>query len=106
MFNINNALKLVIQRSARIQKGYIALNICMATKAVHLELVCDQTTKAFLATFHRFTARRGLPTEMYRDNVTNFDGADNELRRFYHKRNEEVSKFIVNQNVDWHFNRL
>ncbi|XP_071036455.1 uncharacterized protein [Parasteatoda tepidariorum] len=44
-------------------------------KAVHLELVSDLSTEAFLASFRRFTARRWLPSDVYSDNATNFKGA-------------------------------
>lgn len=91
-------------RSAKIQKGYVALFICMGTKAVHLEMVSDQTTKAFVAAFERFTARRGLPNEMYSDNGSNFEGADNQLQRlFFLEQNKEIAKVIVNNEVKWNF---
>lgn len=68
----------------------------MGTKAVHLELVSDQTTEAFLASFNRFTARRGLPTEMYSDNGSNFEGADNQLQRQYIlQQNQEIARVVI-----------
>ena len=36
------------------KKGYIAAFVCLATKAVHLELLSDLTIKAFIATHWRF----------------------------------------------------
>ncbi|XP_037931307.1 uncharacterized protein LOC119666104 [Teleopsis dalmanni] len=42
-------------------KCYVCLFICFATKAVHLELVKDLTTSAFLAALQRFISTRGKP---------------------------------------------
>ena len=60
-------------------KCYVALFICLSTKAVHLELVRDLTTQAFIAALRRFTARRGKCANIYSDNATNFVGTKNEL---------------------------
>lgn len=46
-------------RGDKLIKAYIALFICMSTKALHLELVTELTTQGFIATFKRFVARRG-----------------------------------------------
>lgn len=59
-------------RGIKSYKGYIAVFICMTVKAVHVECVDGLTTDAFLAAFRRFIARRGLPSDMYSDNGTNF----------------------------------
>ncbi|XP_055633840.1 uncharacterized protein LOC129774169 [Toxorhynchites rutilus septentrionalis] len=53
------------------------------TKAVHLELVGDLSTVAFLAALRRFVSRRGLPAEIHSDNGLNFQGASNHLRELY-----------------------
>lgn len=55
--------------------------VCFSTKAVHLELVSDITSAAFIAAFRRFTSRRGLCAHVYCDNGTNFVGADREMRK-------------------------
>ncbi|XP_043496457.1 uncharacterized protein LOC122520461 [Polistes fuscatus] len=60
-------------------KIYVAVFVCFSTKAVHLELVNDLTTEAFLAALRRFMARRGKCSDIYSDNATNFVGAANEL---------------------------
>ena len=60
-------------------KGYIAIFVCMATRAVHIEVVEDYTSEAFIAAFHRFTVRRGFCKELYSDQGTNFVGADAQL---------------------------
>ena len=64
-------------------KAYLAVFVCLSSKAVHLEAVEDLSTPSFLATLKRFIARRGLPQHIYSDNGTNFLGAKNDLRELY-----------------------
>lgn len=90
-----------------IHKSYLALFICLSTKAVHLELVSDLTTPGFLAAFDRFVARRGLPSEVWSDNGTNYVGANNELISIYNflqKEKNEISKAMADKSIKWHFN--
>lgn len=60
-------------------KSYIALFICLATKAIHLEVVSDLTSQGFLAAFRRFVNRRGYCQNLYSDNGTNMVGAKRKL---------------------------
>ncbi|XP_046145327.1 uncharacterized protein LOC123988627 [Osmia bicornis bicornis] len=92
-------------RGQRAQKVYIALFVCLATRAIHLELVRDYSTSAFLAAFERFTSRRGLATNLYSDNGTNFQGANKELMNAFkqvttdtHLRSRLAADYIT-----WHF---
>lgn len=64
-------------------KCYVALFICLVTKAVHVELVSDLSTSSFIATLKRFVARRGKPTKIECDNAKNFRGAANALKELY-----------------------
>lgn len=68
-------------RGHQAHKAWIAVFVCFCTKAVHLELVSDVTAASFIAAYKRFTARRGLASDIYCDNGTNFVGADREMRR-------------------------
>ncbi|XP_063899082.1 uncharacterized protein LOC135119161 [Helicoverpa armigera] len=95
-------------RGVKTTKGYIAVFVCLATKAVHLELVSDLSTPAFLAAFRRMAARRGTPRHVYSDNGTNFVGADKTLRQEYKAILDTIdTSFIKSINelgVTWHFN--
>lgn len=55
-------------RGITARKAYIALFICLSTRAIHLELVGNYSTPAFLDAFTRFCSRRRLPEFMYSDN--------------------------------------
>jgi hypothetical protein len=52
-------------------KVYVAIFICLATRAVHIELVSDLTTEAFIAALQRFISRRGHCATILSDNGTN-----------------------------------
>lgn len=62
-----------------IEKKWVAVFVCMVTKAVHLELVEDMSTAEFIQAFLRFTSVRGNCTRLWSDNGTNFTGAEKEL---------------------------
>ncbi len=61
-------IKLGGPRSRTLQKFWIALFICMSTKAINLELVTDLRSVAFIAALRRFISRRGRPECLYSDN--------------------------------------
>lgn len=89
-------------------KVYVCVFVCMAIKAVHLEIVSDLTSEGFLAALRRFIARRGLPEHIYSDNGTNFVGANNQLKELYVLVNSEehkdlVNKFASERRITWHF---
>ena len=48
-------------RKPTIYKAYCCLFVCFSTRAVHLELVSDLTSEAFLACFCRFAADEVVP---------------------------------------------
>lgn len=71
-------IKYPIRRSPAV-KSYVAIFVCLITKAVHMEIVADLSTQAFLSAFRRFVATRGKPQVVKCDNATNFVGANREL---------------------------
>lgn len=93
-------------RGAKLTKAYVSLFICLATKAIHLELVSDLTTDCFLATLKRFIARRGKPTMILSDNGSNFLGANARLREideFFNAHKDKITNTLLNDNITWKF---
>ncbi|XP_076231233.1 uncharacterized protein LOC143177255 [Calliopsis andreniformis] len=89
-------------------KVYVAVFVCLAVKAVHLELVSDLSTEAFIAALKRFIARRGFCANLYSDNGSNFIGANNELRELRsllqsddHQR--KLTTFLADHCINWNF---
>jgi len=64
-------------RNKAAQKCYISVFICLATKAVWMELVKDLSTSAFLSALKRFVATGGYPRCVWSDNANNFVGSKN-----------------------------
>ncbi|XP_050495535.1 uncharacterized protein LOC126876672 [Bombus huntii] len=89
-------------------KVYVAIFVCLAVKAVHIELVSDLTSEAFIAALRRFIARRGFCGTIYSDNGTNFVGANNELRELRNllqsdDHKAQVQSFLADRRIEWHF---
>nr|XP_033204841.1 uncharacterized protein LOC117165607 [Bombus vancouverensis nearcticus] len=71
-------------------------------KAVHIELVGDLTSEAFIAALRRFIARRGFCVTIYSDNGTNFVGANNELRELRNLLQSDDHKYhLIHYNRGW-----
>ncbi|XP_071576355.1 uncharacterized protein [Temnothorax nylanderi] len=92
-------------RGIKCRKGYIVVFVCLATRAIHLELVSDLSTPAFVDAFSRFCSRRGLPSAMYSDNGTTFVGADAQLKRAYRDalNNPDFLNQTASDGISWHF---
>ena len=75
---------LTFKNGTECVKGYVAVFICFASKAVHLEAVSSLTSDAMVAALRRFIAKRGIPvklspSQIVSDNATNFVGARRDL---------------------------
>ncbi|XP_063923055.1 uncharacterized protein LOC135137361 [Zophobas morio] len=69
----------------RETKAYIAVFVCLSTKAVHLELVTDLTTETFLAAFRRFTLEL------------------KELQEFTSENENGLKESLASSGVNWEF---
>ena len=88
-------------------KGYIAVFVCFATHAIHIEIVEDYSEESFVAAFHRVNARRGYCTDHYLDQGTTFVGADSELKALFETIQNQSTKIYNDlwaSNTNWHIN--
>lgn len=94
-------------RGIRTVKAYVAIFICMATKAIHLELVGDLTAEAFVGAFKRFVARRGKCANLWSDQGRNFVGANKELVAAWSEAKLRfegpVLQSLALDGTQWHF---
>lgn len=79
----------------------------MVTKAMHIELVSDMTTDAFLAAYRRMISRRGICRELWSDNGTTFVAASKELLEMWKQGAanipEELSSLLDKEGTRWKY---
>ncbi|XP_054259471.1 uncharacterized protein LOC128984199 [Macrosteles quadrilineatus] len=95
------------RRNAKLSKCYIAVFVCMAVKAVHLELVHSLSTESCLAAIDRFIARRGICRNIYSDQGRNFVGAARQLQEIYSllkNSTSQISEHLAQREIIWNFN--
>jgi len=78
-----------------MNKAYICLFTCAVTRAVHLEVVTDMTSRTFIQAFRRFAARRSLPSVMVSDNGSTFLAASEEIKN--------ICDYLSHRHVKWTF---
>lgn len=101
-------IKTATIRNALTVKGYICVLVCMVSKAAHLEPVSSLSTPQFIMALKRFISRRGICTNIYCDQGSNFKGASNELPKLFLAAHSEVSREIQrafeNERIKFNFN--
>ena len=78
-----------VKQGRSLRKRYGVVFVCLAIKAVHIEIVHSMDTDAFLNAMQRFMCRRGQPTEIWSDNGSNLVGANRELRSSMNEWNQQ-----------------
>ncbi|GFY19696.1 integrase catalytic domain-containing protein [Trichonephila clavipes] len=74
--------------------------------AIHIEIVSDLTSDAFIATLKRFFSRRGKCAKLYSDNGKTFVGANKELKRFLkliEDSDDNLAGFLSAECIEWKF---
>lgn len=100
-------VKSSLLRNAKSVKSYLCVFVCLASKAVHLEVVSSLSVEGFVAAFTRFVSRRGLPSLIRSDRGTNFVGTNNYLKdvtQFLITQEPVLQEELRAQNIRWEFN--
>ena len=77
---------------------------CLTTRAVHIEVVPSLITSSCVMGVERFFARRGTPTTIMSDNVTNIVGAQKELLACVESWNKLAPAVFIHKGIKWKFN--
>jgi len=70
-----------VKEGRKVQQRYGLIFTCMASRAVHLELLDDISTDTFINSLRCFIAMRGPIRQLRSDRGTNFIGAANEFHK-------------------------
>ncbi|XP_014676742.1 PREDICTED: uncharacterized protein LOC106816632 [Priapulus caudatus] len=86
-------------------KRWAILFTCLTTRAIHIEVVEDMSSSAFINSVRRFVAIRGNVKEFRSDRGTNFVGATRSLRiDTVNVEDSPVKKYLYESGVTWIFN--
>lgn len=107
-FNMRITEKINMNTRARANlpelKCWVAVFVCLVTRAVHLEATEGMSAEDFLGAYQKFTSRRGKPQIMYSDHGTNFIGADTELQQAYLTwKDKAILKYVSDNETKWKY---
>ncbi|CAB4033457.1 integrase core domain [Paramuricea clavata] len=93
---IDNMAALHVNNGDMIEIRYFLVFVCMITRAVHIEITVDKSTKSTVLAFIRFQAKFGTPNIVNTDNAANFLEMARQL--------EELKVQFTDKNINWTFN--
>ncbi|KAH9399765.1 hypothetical protein TYRP_017757 [Tyrophagus putrescentiae] len=73
-------------------KRYGVIFACATTRAVHLELISNQTAAEVYLALRKFVARRGIPKLIYSDNGLQLIAVEKRFLKLVHQLSREYSK--------------
>ncbi|XP_073718035.1 uncharacterized protein [Misgurnus anguillicaudatus] len=95
----------ITKRGRKECKRYGLIFTCLASRAVHLEMLEDMTTDAFINALRCFISLRGAVSHLYCDQGSNFVGAKNELKEALKQCDAEALKaFLADRQCEFIFN--
>lgn len=99
-FEIKDAVK---KRTGKKVWGIVIC--CMVSRAVHADIVDDQSSESFLQTYSRFVALRGHPKQLWSDRGTSFVGAKPALRELHRHmatlNKASIGNYAAKNGTEW-----
>lgn len=93
------------KQARKVHKRYGLLFTCLCCRAVHIEMLDDMTTDAFINALRCFIAIRGAVSQIKCDQGTNFVGAKNELQQALKQVDtNRLTTFLAEKQCDFMFN--
>lgn len=90
------------KQARKVHKRYGLLFTCLCCRAVHIEMLDDMTTDAFINGLRCFIAIRGAVREIRCDQGSNFIGAKNELQECLKQVNSDrLNTFLAEKQCDF-----
>ena len=97
----------IVKIGRRNEKRWCSLFTGLTMRAVHIEVVPNLDTDNCLNAIMRFIARRGKPSTIISDNVTNSVGAEKMFAEYVAAWNKEgIEGHLVQRGIRWKFNTL
>ena len=82
-------------------KVWIALFTCMVSRAIHLEIVPDLTSKTFLQVLQTMSWKKSPPKVLLSDNATCFAGANKILKEM--SQQNAIATGLATKGIEWNF---
>ena len=83
-------------KTKKESKAYILIFSCSLSKAVHLELISNTTTKEFIKYLKRLVARRVKSSTIYSDNAKSFQASARWLKQII--KSEQLHEHLTKEN--------
>ena len=102
---IDNFGPFLVKQNRSTPKRWALIVCCMASRAVHMEIVHSLDASSCINALRRCMARRGRIKSVFCDNGTNFTSANKILRKELSIWNSsEMGKFYRQEDIEFHFN--
>ena len=84
------------------RKVYILIFSCSLSRAIHLEVLPNQTTQQFIYALKLLIARRGRPKVIYSDNTKTFVAASKWIEKI--NKDELMQEYSIKEEIQRKFN--